>query len=82
MATFKFDTQEQLSEVFDCRYALHRSCDKAECPFGVSKGACEEAWFYGMEGRPAYGTRIEIGDEYAVETCDGEDGPQVVEVKS
>jgi len=81
MATVKFESQDQFEKVFDCRYELHRPCPHPEaCPFGVSRDACEEGWFYGMEGRPACGTRIEIGDDYAVETRERpEGGADVVE---
>jgi len=84
MNTIKFASKEQLSKVFDCRYELHKPCENADdCPHGADRRACESAWFYGMEGRPACGDRIAIGDEAVVETRErAEGGADVTTVKA
>jgi hypothetical protein len=82
MSTIKFHSQEQLSEVFDCRYAKRSPCE-GTCPLGVSREACEAAYFYGMEGRPACGTRIAIGDVAVVETRElPEGGGEVIDTEA
>lgn len=76
MKHVEFKSREQFEAVFSCRASKQGPCES--CLLGVTKEACEEGYFFGLEGRPATDVVITVGAN-TYRTTLGENGRPCVE---